>query len=113
VGILDDLSRTMIDTSLCGLGSTAPNPVLSTLRYFRDEYETHIKDRRCPARVCKALVTYAIDPEKCTGCGACLRACPANAIMVEKKEAHRLDVERCVKCGACYQACKFEAVSVQ
>ena len=113
VEILDDLSRTMIDTSLCGLGSTAPNPVLSTLRYFRDEYETHIKDRRCPARVCKALVTYALDPEKCTGCGACLRACPANAIMGEKKEAHRLDVERCVKCGACYQACKFEAVSVQ
>jgi len=113
IGLLQDLSRTMIDTSLCGLGSTAPNPVLSTLRYFRDEYEAHIEARRCPARVCKALITYAIDPEKCTGCGACLRACPANAIMGEKKEAHRLDVERCVKCGACYQACKFEAVSVQ
>jgi len=113
LGLLDALSRTMIDTSLCGLGSTAPNPVLSTLRYFREEYEAHIRQRICPARVCKALIRYAIDSETCTGCGACLRACPSNAITGEKKEPHRLDAKVCIKCGACLQSCKFGAVTVK
>jgi NADH:ubiquinone oxidoreductase subunit F (NADH-binding)/(2Fe-2S) ferredoxin/Pyruvate/2-oxoacid:ferredoxin oxidoreductase delta subunit len=113
IELLRDLSRTMIDTSLCGLGSTAPNPVLSTIRYFREEYEAHIRERRCPARFCKGLISFSIDPEKCTGCGACLTACPVNAISGEKKEPHRLDGERCIKCRACYEACKFEAVIIK
>ncbi len=113
VELLKDLSGTMIDTSLCGLGTTAPNPVLSTIRYFREEYEAHIRDRRCPARFCKELIFFSIDPEKCTGCGACLKACPVDAISGERKEPHRLDGERCTKCRACYETCKFEAVSIQ
>jgi len=113
IELLRDLSRTMIDTSLCGLGSTASNPVLSTIRYFSEEYEAHIRDRRCPARFCKGLIFFSIDPEKCTGCGACLKACPVDAISGEKKEPHRLDGERCIKCRACYEACKFEAVTIQ
>jgi NAD-dependent dihydropyrimidine dehydrogenase PreA subunit len=92
---------------------TAPNPVLSTIRYFRDEYEAHIREKRCPAKVCKNLITISIDPEKCTGCGACLRVCPVDAIMGEKKKPHQLDAEKCVKCRACYEACKFDAVMIQ
>ena len=110
---LKTLSRVMIDTSLCGLGSTAPNPVLSTLRYFGDEYEAHIRDKKCPARSCKGLISLSINPEKCTGCGACLKACPVDAIAGEKKSAHQIDGARCVKCRACYEACKFEAVTVK
>ena len=113
IELLEDLSQTMTETSLCALGSTAPNPVLSTIRYFRDEYDTHIKDKRCPAKVCKELITYFIDPDRCTGCGACLKACPVDAISGEKKQPHRLDGEKCVKCGACHEACKFEAVCVE
>ena len=112
IELLEDLSQTMIDTSLCALGSTAPNPVLSTIRYFRDEYETHIRDKRCPAGVCKALITYSIDAEKCNGCGACLKTCPLDAISGERKKPHQLDLDKCVKCGACRDVCKFEAVSV-
>ena len=113
IGLLQNLSRVMIDTSLCGLGLTAPNPVLSTLRYFRDEYEAHIQDKKCPARFCKGLISLSIDPEKCTGCGACLRACPVDAIIGEKKKPHQLDGDKCVKCRACYEACKFDAVMIQ
>ena len=111
IELLERLSAALIDTSLCALGSTAPNPVLTTLRYFRDEYKAHIKDRRCPAGVCKELVTYSIDEEKCPGCGLCVKACPSEAIIdMGKKKPVVLDQEKCIKCGACYDVCKLEAV---
>jgi NADH-quinone oxidoreductase subunit F len=111
IELLERLSATLIDTSLCALGSTAPNPVLTTLRYFRDEYEAHIKEKRCPAGVCKALVTYSIDEEKCPGCGLCVKACPVEAITdMGKKKPVVLDQEKCIKCGACYDVCKLGAV---
>jgi len=110
--LLEALCRTMKETSLCGLGQTAPNPVLSTLRYFRQEYEAHIQRRQCPAKVCKALITYGIDSEKCTGCGACLKACPTQAIEGERKAVHRLDGGRCIQCGACREVCKFGAITI-
>lgn len=112
IKLLQDLSQVMIDTSLCGLGLTAPNPVLSTIRSFGDEYEAHIKDKQCPAKFCKELISFSIDPEKCTGCAACLRVCPADAIAGEKKKPHQLDQDKCVKCRACYEACKFDAVTI-
>lgn len=109
---LEEVAQVVKATSLCGLGQTAPNPVLSTLRYFRDEYEAHIKDHKCPAGVCKPLIRYTIDPEACTGCRLCAKNCPTKAITGEKKEAHSLDPDKCIKCGACYDACKFDAVRI-
>jgi NADH:ubiquinone oxidoreductase subunit F (NADH-binding)/(2Fe-2S) ferredoxin len=109
--LLEELAVTVKDTSLCGLGQTAPNPVLSTLRYFRDEYVEHISHRRCPAGVCKELITYAIN-EKCTGCQLCLRQCTVEAITGTKKEIHRIDPVKCIKCGACRSVCKFDAIDV-
>ena len=96
--------------SLCGLGQTAPNPVLSTIKYFREEYEAHIRDKKCPSKVCKALLVYSIDEKLCKACGACLRACPAGAITGEKKVPHKIDQSKCIKCGSCFDVCKFKSV---
>ena len=109
--LLEELAEVIKDTALCALGGTSPNPVLSTIKYFREEYEAHIKDKRCPAGVCKALIEYSINSKKCTGCGSCLRQCPKDAITGKKKEPHSIDPEKCIKCGACYDVCKFEAIN--
>jgi NADH:ubiquinone oxidoreductase subunit F (NADH-binding) len=109
--LLEELATMVKDTTLCGLGQTAPNPVLSTLRYFRDEYAEHILHKRCPAGVCKELITYSIN-EKCTGCQVCLRNCTVEAITGTKKEIHRIDPAKCIKCGVCRSVCKFNAIDV-
>ena len=108
---MEELCYYIKNNSLCGLGQTAPNPVLSTLRYFRDEYEAHVVDKRCPAGVCKSLLKYTIDPEKCIGCTACARQCPVGAIAGEVKKAHVIDQDKCIKCGACEAKCRFKAIS--
>ncbi len=113
IALLEDLCDVIANASLCGLGTSAPNPVLSTLKYFRDEYEAHIHDRKCPAKVCRDLLTYTIIGDKCIGCGACRKKCPVNAITGEAKEIHAIDQDLCVKCGQCLEACKFEAVGVE
>jgi NADH-quinone oxidoreductase subunit F len=108
--LLEKLSSDVKAASLCGLGQTAPNPILSTLKYFREEYEAHVRDKKCPAKVCKDLLIYHILEEVCTGCGACKRACPAGAIAGEKKKPHKIAPDLCIKCGACFDVCKFKAV---
>ena len=113
IELLEELSQVVADTSLCALGSTAPNPVLTTIRYFRDEYETHIKKKRCPARVCRSLIHYTIIEEKCRGCLACKKVCPQQAISGERKEPHKINAEKCIKCGLCLEACKFDAIMVE
>src|SRR4030043_2360585 len=111
IELLQSLSGTLIDASLCALGNTAPNPVLTTIRYFKDEYEAHIKEKRCPAGVCKALIHYYIIEEKCPDCGRCIKACPQEAITsVGKKKPVVLTESKCIKCGACYDICKLEAI---
>ena len=112
IASLELLASTIKKTSLCGLGQTAPNPVLTTIRYFRDEYEAHIAERRCPAYSCDALISYTIDPEACTGCMLCARKCPVDAARGEKKQPHTIDQELCIKCDACRAACKFDAVNI-
>lgn len=109
--LLEELAYVIKDTTMCGLGQTAPNPVLSTLKYFRNEYDAHIKDKRCPAGVCKELITFSIN-DNCTGCMVCIRSCPENAITGLKGKLHVIDHDLCIKCGACKSVCKFDAVDV-
>jgi NADH:ubiquinone oxidoreductase subunit F (NADH-binding)/Pyruvate/2-oxoacid:ferredoxin oxidoreductase delta subunit len=109
---MEGLAQVIKDTSLCGLGQSAPNPVLSTLRFFRKEYEAHIYDRKCPARQCKGLLTYLIDTNACTGCTLCAKKCPTSAIVGEKKKVHYIVDEKCIRCGTCLDICRFSAVAV-
>jgi NADH:ubiquinone oxidoreductase subunit F (NADH-binding)/(2Fe-2S) ferredoxin/NAD-dependent dihydropyrimidine dehydrogenase PreA subunit len=109
---LTELADVVKNSSLCLLGGTAPNPVLTTMRYFKDEYIAHIRDHKCPAHVCKKLITYKVDAGKCKACGACLKACPAQAVTGQKKVAHVIDPAKCIRCGACFDACKFNAVEL-
>lgn len=113
IELLEDLALKVKDGSLCGLGQTAPNPVLTTIRYFRDEYEAHIRDKKCPAKQCTALISYVIDPEKCIGCTACARNCPVNCITGEVKKPHEIDPALCIKCGKCAEVCPVDAVEIQ
>ncbi|MFZ0485009.1 MAG: NADH-ubiquinone oxidoreductase-F iron-sulfur binding region domain-containing protein [Desulfobacterales bacterium] len=113
IELLEELGMMIQKFSLCGLGTSAPNPVLTTILYFRDEYEAHIKDKKCPSGVCKPLFHYEIDEEACTGCTLCAKRCPEEAITGEKKKPHHLDMEKCIKCGICYDACKFDAILIK
>ena len=111
--LLKDLSRVIKDTALCGLGQTSPNPVLSTLDNFYDEYVAHVKDKKCPAGKCKSLLTYYINPDACMGCTLCARNCPVDAIVGERKEAHFINTAKCIKCGTCIEKCKFNAITIK
>jgi NADH-quinone oxidoreductase subunit F len=112
IELLEELSEVAGDASLCALGTSAPNPFKSTVRYFRDEYEAHIKEKRCPALSCKELIAYHIDPDKCAACMICLRECPVEAVDGGKKKIHVIDQEKCTKCGTCFEVCpsRFSAV---
>jgi NADH-quinone oxidoreductase subunit F len=112
IEVLQELAEVTTDASLCALGGSAANPVLTMLKYFKDEYEAHIHDRKCPAGVCKALITYRIDVDKCTGCTVCAKKCPKDVISGKKKETHMIEQTGCIKCGACLDACKFDAVEI-
>ncbi len=113
VTLLEELGVMMQKFSLCGLGTSAPNPVLTTILYFRGEYEAHIRDKKCPAGVCKPLFHYEIDPETCTGCQVCFKKCPQEAVAGQKKKPHEIVQEKCIKCGICYDSCKFDAVKIR
>jgi ferredoxin len=110
--LLAEIAAWVKTSSLCGLGQTAPNPVLTTLRYFHDEYEAHVLEGRCPAGVCRALIELRILPELCTGCGLCLRECPTGAITGEKKEPHVIDLQLCSRCRLCYDVCPVDAIEI-
>jgi len=113
IELLKQIAEVVKNASLCGLGKTAPNSVLTTFLYFRDEYEAHIKDKQCPARVCRDLITYIINEEKCTGCMRCAKECPQEAIVGERRKPHRIMQKKCIKCGICYETCKFDAIKVE
>jgi NADH-quinone oxidoreductase subunit F/NADP-reducing hydrogenase subunit HndC len=110
---LRNMSNVIKDTSLCGLGQSSPNPVLSTLNNFMDEYVAHVTDKKCPAAQCKSLMEYYIIPENCVGCTACARVCPVNAISGQRKEIHHINPDVCIKCGACKEKCKFDAIIIR
>lgn len=112
IELLEELCYSIKDGALCGLGQTAPNPVLTTIKYFRNEYEAHINDKKCPAKSCPDLLKYTIDADKCRGCTLCAKKCPANAISGEVKSAHKIDRDKCIKCGSCVSVCRFGAVNV-
>jgi NADH:ubiquinone oxidoreductase subunit F (NADH-binding)/(2Fe-2S) ferredoxin len=113
IQLLSDLSQTVAEASLCALGQTAPNPLLSTLKYFREEYEEHVKEKKCRAKVCKALITFSVIEENCTGCLLCKKKCPSQAISGEKKQVHKIDQSKCIQCGVCHDVCKFNAIRVE
>ena len=119
IGLLEELGWATSEASLCQLGGTAPNPVLSTLRYFKNEYEEHILNKRCPAKVCRPLLKYRVISEVCKRCGACAKVCPSKAISGQRKTKKaegvpfKIDSEKCVKCGMCFESCKFDAIEVQ
>ena len=112
IELLEELCYAIKDGALCGLGQTAPNPVLTTIRYFRNEYEAHINNKKCPAHECAELITYSIDPDKCKGCTSCAKKCPVSAISGTVKKPHTIDAEKCIKCGQCKTLCRFGAVKV-
>jgi NADP-reducing hydrogenase subunit HndC len=112
IDALESLGKALVDGSLCGLGRTAPNPVLTSIRYFRDEYLAHIVDHKCPSGVCRDLITYSIDPKLCNGCTLCARNCPQACIAGEKKKPHIIDQDACIRCGACMDVCPVAAVVV-
>ena len=107
---MQEISSAMQSASLCGLGQTSPNPIVSSLRYFEDEYKAHIIDKKCPSGKCKSLLSYVIDAQKCVGCTACARVCPVACISGERKQKHTIDTLKCIKCGQCFEVCKFDAV---
>jgi NADH:ubiquinone oxidoreductase subunit F (NADH-binding)/(2Fe-2S) ferredoxin len=117
LALLEELSSMVVESSLCALGGSAPNPVLTTLKYFREEYEAHVREKKCPAHACRKLITYSIDPEVCLnhghGCHVCAKNCPDKAIVGETKQVHTIDVTKCNKCGICYDVCKFDAITVE
>ena len=111
--LLEELCNNVKAGALCGLGQSAPNPVLTTIKYFRHEYDAHIRDHKCPAKECSALLTYSINPDACKSCGACAKKCPVHAITGEKKKPYVIDPTICIRCGSCRNACRFGAVEVE
>jgi formate hydrogenlyase subunit 6/NADH:ubiquinone oxidoreductase subunit I len=113
VEVLESMAKGIVDGSLCALGGSAPNPVLSTIKYFREECDDHIKQKKCPGGVCRALIKYEINAKKCTGCTVCAKKCPTGCISGVKKKVHKIDQNKCIKCGICMESCKFNAITVK